>query len=92
MSSSSSKRKTLAGAESQDGKTTMRGNPECRRCRAFHKLGPKLEEFLAAIPKTDLHVHLDGSPRLLTLIELAQMHKVELPAYTEEGLREVCVF
>ncbi len=64
------------------------GPPACRRCRVFHQLGPKLEEFLAAIPKTDLHVHLDGSPRLSTLIELAQKHKVELPAYTEESLRE----
>ena len=27
--------------------------------------------FLEAIPKTDLHVHLDGSLRLATLIELA---------------------
>ena len=29
------------------------------------------DEFLRAIPKTDLHVHLDGSLRLSTLIELA---------------------
>ncbi|PIR25757.1 MAG: adenosine deaminase family protein [Deltaproteobacteria bacterium CG_4_10_14_0_2_um_filter_43_8] len=45
--------------------------------------------FLEAIPKTDLHVHLDGSLRLSTLIELAKEHKVELPAYTEEGLKEL---
>ena len=68
----------------EDGKAAV---PACRRCRAFKQLGPRLVEFLTDIPKTDLHVHLDGSPRLRTLIELAQMHGVELPAYTEEGLR-----
>ncbi len=46
-------------------------------------------EFLAALPKTDLHLHLDGSLRLQTLIELARKHKVELPSYTEGGLREL---
>jgi adenosine deaminase len=38
------------------------------------------DEFLAAIPKTDLHVHLDGSVRIGTLIELAQ----------EQGKRNLC--
>lgn len=45
-------------------------------------------KFIEAIPKTDLHVHLDGSLRLPTLIELAKAAGVELPAYTEEGLKE----
>lgn len=45
-------------------------------------------EFLTALPKTDLHVHLDGSVRLSTLIELAKEYQVELPSYTESGLRE----
>ncbi len=44
--------------------------------------------FLEAIPKTDLHVHLDGSLRLATLIELAKEQKISLPSNTEEGLRE----
>lgn len=44
--------------------------------------------FLKRIPKTDLHVHLDGSVRLSTLIELAKKEGVKLPAYTEEGLRK----
>ncbi len=43
---------------------------------------------MAAIPKTDLHVHLDGSLRIPTLIELARGQGVELPSYTEAGLRE----
>ncbi|HKJ85271.1 MAG TPA: adenosine deaminase family protein [Spirochaetia bacterium] len=45
-------------------------------------------EFIKAIPKNDLHVHLDGSLRLQTLIELARDQNVELPSYTPEGLRE----
>ncbi|MCX7915966.1 MAG: hypothetical protein N3A53_06645 [Verrucomicrobiae bacterium] len=46
-------------------------------------------EFIRRIPKTDLHVHLDGSLRLPTLIELAQQQRVRLPSYTEEGLRRL---
>jgi adenosine deaminase len=46
-------------------------------------------EFIRAIPKSDLHVHLDGSLRLGTLIELAKTHNVELPSYEEAGLREL---
>jgi len=38
------------------------------------------------LPKTDLHVHLDGSLRLSTLIELARKYKISLPSYTQEGL------
>ena len=45
-------------------------------------------DFIRALPKTDLHVHLDGSLRLGTLIELAKQQGVELPGYTEEELRE----
>ncbi|MCF7792345.1 MAG: adenosine deaminase family protein [Victivallales bacterium] len=47
-----------------------------------------VEYFLEKMPKTDLHVHLDGSLRLETLIELAKEYKVELPSYTEAGLKE----
>ena len=49
----------------------------------------RLESLVRDLPKTDLHVHLDGSLRLTTLIELAQRQHVELPAYTESGLREL---
>lgn len=50
---------------------------------------PKLEvtqELLKALPKTDLHCHLDGSMRLKTILELAEEQKVKLLADTEEGL------
>ncbi len=46
-------------------------------------------EFLEKIPKTDLHLHLDGSLRLPTLIELAKAAKVPLPSETEAGLQEL---
>lgn len=45
--------------------------------------------IIEQIPKTDLHVHLDGSLRLSTLIELAHKNGVKLPSYSEDGLREL---
>ena len=44
------------------------------------------EELLHALPKTDLHCHLDGSMRVKTILELAEQQKVKLPADTEDGL------
>jgi adenosine deaminase len=43
-------------------------------------------ELLLALPKTDLHCHLDGSLRLGTLLELAEAQEVKLPADTPDGL------
>jgi adenosine deaminase len=45
-------------------------------------------ELVRELPKSDLHVHLDGSLRVGSLIEMAQERGVSLPAETEEGLRE----
>ena len=47
---------------------------------------PVTDELLRALPKTDLHCHLDGSLRLQTLLELADAQGVRLPADTPEGL------
>ena len=47
------------------------------------------DELLLELPKTDLHVHIDGSMRIPTLIELAKQNNVELPSYDEAGLREL---
>ena len=44
-------------------------------------------EVIEKLPKTDLHVHLDGSLRLQTILELADKQRVELPAHDEDGLR-----
>ena len=46
-------------------------------------------ELLRKLPKTDLHLHLDGSLRLETLIELAKKEKVTMPSYTKEGLCDI---
>ena len=46
-------------------------------------------EILKKLPKTDLHVHLDGSLRIDSLIQLATERGVKLPSYTEAGLREL---
>lgn len=45
-------------------------------------------EFIRCVPKTDLHVHLDGSLRLTTLLELARSEGIKLPSQDEDGLRE----
>ncbi len=45
-------------------------------------------EVIRRLPKSDLHVHLDGSLRIPTLIELARERRVALPSETEAGLRE----
>jgi adenosine deaminase len=46
-------------------------------------------EFIRQIPKTDLHVHLDGSLRIPTLIDLAKSSGIQLPSYEVSGLREL---
>jgi len=43
-------------------------------------------DFIKAIPKADLHLHLDGSLRASSLIDMAKRASIELPSYTEEGL------
>ncbi|HEY4119415.1 MAG TPA: adenosine deaminase [Byssovorax sp.] len=44
-------------------------------------------ELIEKLPKTDLHVHLDGSLRLSTILELGDKYKVDLPARDADGLR-----
>jgi adenosine deaminase len=44
------------------------------------------EELLRALPKADLHCHLDGSLRLKTILELAAQQRIKLPADDEQGL------
>ncbi|OFZ82711.1 MAG: adenosine deaminase [Bdellovibrionales bacterium RIFOXYD1_FULL_53_11] len=48
-----------------------------------------MEEFIRKIPKSDLHVHLDGSVRMKSLCEIAKKRGIKLPSFTEEGLNEL---
>jgi adenosine deaminase len=47
-----------------------------------------LDDFIAAMPKVELHVHLEGSIRPATLLELAQRNGVALPATNREEMAE----
>jgi adenosine deaminase len=50
--------------------------------------GPLTAEVVRALPKLDLHCHLDGAARTRTLLELGRGGGVELPADSEEALRD----
>lgn len=47
-------------------------------------------ELLRAIPKTDLHVHLDGSLRLSTVRELSAKYQLPFGFITDDDVRAVC--
>jgi adenosine deaminase len=49
----------------------------------------ELRDYILKIPKTDLHLHLDGSVRLETIIDIARKERIELPSFTVEGLNEL---
>jgi adenosine deaminase len=43
-------------------------------------------ELIEKLPKTDLHVHLDGCLRIETILELARKQKVKLPTFDKDEL------
>jgi adenosine deaminase len=45
-------------------------------------------DLITAMPKVELHVHLEGAIRPETLLKLAHKHNIPLPYNTIEGLRE----
>ncbi|MFO0612775.1 MAG: adenosine deaminase [Polyangiaceae bacterium] len=61
--------------------------PEARPSNRVDHLLPL--SFFEQLPKTDLHVHLDGSLRLDTIIELAKERRVELPSTDPAVLAKV---
>ena len=46
-------------------------------------------EIINKLPKAELHCHLDGSLRVKTIIELAEIQGVELPSKNEDDLIKI---
>lgn len=46
-----------------------------------------LQEYLQAVPKAELHVHLEGTIQPATVLELARRNKIPLPVSDEAELR-----
>lgn len=79
----------MANGATDHERTTSAARREGRRTTEASALSPTMLEFIRRIPKTDLHVHLDGSLRLRSLIEMAGADRVALPSASEAGLREL---
>ncbi|RMD99788.1 MAG: adenosine deaminase [Calditrichaeota bacterium] len=47
------------------------------------------KDFIFSLPKTDLHVHLDGSLRPATVADLAKKNHVKLPSYDPAELENL---
>jgi adenosine deaminase len=58
-----------------------------RRAGRPHPVEPLGRELLARLPKAELHVHLDGSLRPETMLDLAPGVHAPLPAWDPAGLR-----
>jgi len=52
----------------------------------------QLNDFIRAMPKVELHVHLEGATQPATLLELARRNHIELPADTVDGIRQWYTF
>ncbi|HYX51182.1 MAG TPA: adenosine deaminase, partial [Ktedonobacteraceae bacterium] len=52
----------------------------------------QIERYIEAVPKAELHVHLEGSIQPATLLKLAQQNDVELPVQTVEDLQDWFTF
>ena len=48
-------------------------------------------EMIKQLPKTDLHVHLDGSLRIPTILELAEKQKINLPTTDPDKLKKILI-
>jgi aminodeoxyfutalosine deaminase len=52
----------------------------------------KIERYLRAVPKAELHVHLEGAIQPATLLTLAERNGVELPVRTVEEMQRWFTF
>ena len=55
-------------------------------------IAKSLERYLFAVPKAELHVHLEGSIQPSTLLTLARRNGVELPVRTVAELQDWFTF
>ena len=47
------------------------------------------KNLIQALPKAELHCHLDGSLRIPTILELAEKQNISLPADNEVDLKNI---
>ena len=48
-------------------------------------MSESIHSILKSLPKADLHCHLDGSLRLETILDLAQIQNIALPCNSESS-------
>lgn len=53
---------------------------------------PTFAEWISAMPKAELHLHIDGSLQAFRLLELADRHGVELPYRSVAEVEAACDF
>jgi adenosine deaminase len=51
--------------------------------------GTRDKEFYRALPKVELHRHLEGSLRLATMLEIAQQYHLDVPLHDPPALRQL---
>jgi len=72
-----------------DFEDSLREHRESANAHISDRVGETVPlEVFQALPKTDLHVHLDGSLRLGTILDIAQKQGIRLPAEDEAGLAD----
>jgi adenosine deaminase len=55
-------------------------------------ISSQLRRFIQRIPKAELHVHLEGTIQLDTVLDLAKKHGVELPVSNGESFKQLYDF
>lgn len=55
-------------------------------------IDPRLDAFIAAMPKAELHVHLEGTVKPATLIALADEYGIDLPITSLDDIEQFYTF